>query len=293
MREARAGCIILVHHSLRFSLFLLFPFFLLSFLTSSLRHRPQLLAAKLNAAFQVLSAACRCRVGANQVRVVPGLASASVPAPSHPRLCPARGAVRNDQLMVDRCGAAAYLQCCTGKQAGLVRCCRAVSIPTSSDNSISILETASIRVQLQSPDDGSLPEQSRPCSAQSGSSDGCSPVPKPAARGPALTLPRTSFIRERILQSRLRSPCAVIFRGRRQSFMQNIRWKPSGGILLIRCSFMRLGLLAGPRTQRVSPAGFMTLFVCIPSSGCSTSVPSPCRSRELLRLPAEPDFVPA
>ena len=62
--------------------------------------------------------------------------------------------------------------------------------------------------------------------------------------------------------------------------MQNIRWKPSpSGSLLIRYSFMRLGLLARPRSPCVSPAGFMAFFVWHARVGmldvCALAMPQP------------------
>ena len=107
----------------------------------------------------------------------------------------------------------------------------------------------------------------------------------------------TSFFREGILRSRPRCPCATIFRGRRQSIhaehsVEAISPRQSVDPVLLLHAAWALGRPADPMRFTCRLHGFFRL--ACPSSGRSTSVPSPCRCRELL-WPAcrAPSTVPA
>ena len=136
---------------------------------------------------------------------------------------------------------------------------RAVCLPTFVGQLPSVTHGERFdQVELQSPDDESLPEELRSCS--NSTRQLIWPLACPETGGVGSTLPASSA--REFSEAALGAHARPFLGAAGNQFMQNIRWKPSPrGSLLIRWSFMRLGLLAGPRTQCVSPAGLMAFFV--------------------------------
>lgn len=137
---------------------------------------------------------------------------------------------------------------------------RAVCLPTFVGQLPSVTHGERFdQVELQSPDDESLPEELRSCS--NSTRQLIWPLACPETGGVGSALPASSA--RESSEAALGAHARPFLGAAGNQFMQNIPWKPSPrGSLLIRCcSFMRLGLLAGPRTQCVSPAGFMAFFV--------------------------------